>query len=283
VRLRSIAAIGVPLALGGASIAGFLNHRNGAAEAEAAAKRVLGRADSPSVPFRLSMVDGQPEIARRYFAHAIAPGTPLRTSVELEMRGTFLLGDKRSFQRFDMTARQVLRPPFEFVWMPRLTSRFMTISGSDALVEDRGWTRFWAAGLVPVANVGTSPDMVRSAAFRAATEGVWVPASLLPQSGVQWEQVGPNTARVTVTRTQPAIMLELTIDEAGALKEIVGQRWSNANPEQRFRLQPFGGTMEAEATFEGYTIPSRLKVGNHFGTEDYLPFFQAEIVSARYR
>jgi hypothetical protein len=67
------------------------------------------------------------------------------------------------------------------------------------------------------------------------------------------------------------------------VKEIVGQRWSNANPEKRFRLQPFGGTMEAEQRSGATPFPARLKVGNHFGTDDYLPFFQAEIVSARYR
>lgn len=59
-------------------------------------------------------------------------------------------------------------------------------------------------------------------------------------------------------------------------------RWSDANPEKRFRLQPFGGTADAEATFGGFTIPSRLNVGNHNGTDDYLPFFQAKVVSARH-
>lgn len=78
-------------------------------------------------------------------------------------------------------------------------------------------------------------------------------------------------------------MLDLKLNEAGAVTEVVGQRWSNANADGDFRLQPFGGTVEGEATFDGYTIPAILKVGNHFGTEEYLPFFQAEIVSARYR
>ena len=40
--------------------------------------------------------------------------------------------------------------------------------------------------------------------------------------------------------------------------------------------------MEAEGTFDGYTVPVRMKVGNHFGTEDYLPFFQVHTVEAEY-
>lgn len=229
------------------------------------------------------MVADQPEIAQRYFAHAIATGTPLASVVELEMRGTFLLGDKDKHQRYAMNARQVLRPPFEFVWMPVLKSGPMTITGSDALADGRAWTRFWINGLVPVANVGSSPDLVRSASFRAATEGIWVPASLLPQNGVKWEQTGKDRARVTVTAVKPAIILDLTLSSDGAVREIVGQRWSNANAGKEFRLQPFGGTVEAEASFGGYTIPSRVSVGNHYGTGDYLPFFQAEIVRASFR
>jgi hypothetical protein len=99
---------------------------------------------------------------------------------------------------------------------------------------------------------------------------------------VKWEQVGPDTARVTSERTEPAIVLELTLASDGALREVVGERWSNANPDQIFRLQPFGGTIEAEASWEGYTIPAVLKVGNHYGTPDYLPFFQATVTRARY-
>jgi hypothetical protein len=136
--------------------------------------------------------------------------------------------------------------------------------------------------LIPVANVGTSPDVIRSAQFRAASEGMWVPASLLPQNGVRWDQAGADKARVTITRVSPAITLELTLGKDGAVREVVGQRWSNANAEKQFRLQPFGGTVEAERRFGGFTIPARVSIGNHYGTEDYLPFFQAEIIEASY-
>jgi hypothetical protein len=159
----------------------------------------------------------------------------------------------------------------------------MRLSGSDALVAGSAWTRFWLHSLIPVANTKSSPDLLRSAVFRSTMEGVWVPASLLPQNGVVWEQAGPDKARIRVQRVAPEIVLEMTLDPSGAVREIVGQRWSNANQEKVFRFQPFGGRIEADATFEGYTIPSKLSVGNHYGTNDYLPFFQAEISNARYQ
>ena len=159
----------------------------------------------------------------------------------------------------------------------------MTISGSDALVREEAWTSFWLLGLVPVAHERTTPDLVRSAQFRAAVEGaLWLPASMLPQNGVGWEQLGADEARVTFRWFRPEIVLRLKLDTAGGVKEVVGQRWSNANPDGAFRLQPFGGTILAEGTFQGFTIPTEVTVGNHYGTQDYLPFFRAEITGAKY-
>jgi hypothetical protein len=241
-------------------------------------------ASQPAGRFDPQTIAHLPEIAQRYLRHAIAPGTPLYSVVELEMQGTFLLGDKNKFQSCDMAARQVLRPPGQFVWVPRLRSSFMTITGSDGLVEGEAWTRFWLMGLVPVANVASSPDVIRSAQFRAAVEGaLWLPTTLLPESGARWEQLGPDEARVTLEKLHPAVVLHLTLERDGAVREIVGERWSNANPEQTFRLQPFGGTIKEESSFQGLTIPTVISVGNHYGTEDYLPFFQAQISRVRYR
>ncbi|MHA6731662.1 DUF6544 family protein [Devosia sp. A369] len=221
-----------------------------------------------------------PEIAQRYFTHAIALGTPLHKTVLLQMQGTFLLGNKASFQSYDMTARQILAPPTEFIWIPSMQLGVMQISGSDALVEGTGWTRFWINGLVPVVKLQATPNLNRSALTRAAMEAIWVPASLLPSNGVTWEQIGPNTARLAFkTGIEP---VDMTLGPDGRVLEVVTMRWSDANPEKIFRLQPFGGTMEAESTFEGFTIPSVVKVGNHFGTDEYLPFFQAQITAAEY-
>jgi len=280
---RKIAA-GAAVLAGGASALAYGAYRSAMREAEEAHRTILLRPAPPPERFDPHMVAGLPEIAQRYFRHAIAPGTPLRSAVELEMEGTFLLGDKDKHQSYRMTARQALRAPEEFIWAPRLRSGAMTITGSDALVGGEAWTRFWLLGLVPVANVRTSPDLVRSARFRGAVESaLWLPASLLPGNRVRWEQTGPNRARITLERFDPAIVLDLTLAETGAVREVVGQRWSDANPEKRFRLQPFGGAVSGESTFDGFTIPSAVAVGNHYGTERYLPFFQARITAARYR
>ena len=280
--LAAVGAGAFVLVSGGLAL-GFSAYRSAAAKTEHAWSRLLDTASAPARRFDVADIAGLPEIAQRYFRHAIAPGTPIYSGVELEMEGTFLLGDKSKFQTYRMSARQVLRPPEQFVWVPRLRSGALTISGSDALVAGEAWTRFFLMGLIPVANVRSSPDLVRSAQFRGAIEGaLWLPSTMLPESGARWEQVGPNAARVTLGSFSPEIVLRLTLSESGAVREVVGQRWSNANPERQFRLQPFGGTMSAEAPFQGLTIPTGISVGNHYGTEAYLPFFQARITHARF-
>lgn len=225
-----------------------------------------------------------PEVAQRYFTHAIAPGTPLYSVALLEMKGNFLLGDKDKAQTYSMKAREVIRFPDEFVWLPRMSSGMLTVSGSDGLAGGSAWTRFWIGGTIPVAQVESSPDMVRSAGFRGAAEAaLWLPPSLLPSRGAMWEAAGPDQARVTVTGGGHPVTLLLTLAPDGAVREVVGERWSNANQDKVFRLQPFGGIFSAERRFGGFTIPSEVAMGNHFGTPDYLPFFQARITGASYR
>lgn len=253
-------------------------------EADTLYCRLGSQASGPSELFDPEQTAVLPEIAQRYFSHAIAPGTALFSVAELEMEGTFLLGEKERFQTYVMTARQVLRPPDQFVWMPRLRWGPLIITGSDGLASGDAWTRFWLFGAVPVAQECSSPDLVRSAQFRAAVEGaLWLPTSLLPARGVHWEQIGVNDAKVTFCRVHPVVSLHMKLDAAGAVREVTGQRWSNANRHKQFQVQPFGGTIAAERTFQGLTIPTETSVGNHYGTEEYLPFFQAKIVHARFR
>ena len=263
---------------------GYSAYRRDIGAVDKAYAKVLADAAPSNRRFDPVEVAQMPEIARRYFGHAIAPGTPLYSSAEIRMEGAFLLGDRDKYQAYRMSATQALKPPDEFVWMPRLTSGLMTITGSDALVGGVAWTRFWLLGLVPIANDSMSPDLVRSAQFRAAVEGaLWLPTSLLPENGVEWKQTGTDEAELTFRRFSPAIVLRLTLDRDGAVQKVVGQRWSNVNASKRFRLQPFGGTKSGEETFQGFTIPTRMAVGNNYGTDDYLPGFQAHITRATYR
>jgi len=84
----------------------------------------------PAAPERFSpdMVKDLPEPARRFFAFAIRPGTPLLPVVTIEMTGRFSLGTKEAPNYLPMAARQILASPEGFVWAMRTTGA-MPVSG----------------------------------------------------------------------------------------------------------------------------------------------------------
>ena len=180
-----LAAITVP-------VLGLLSWRQFDHRADRAAWNALAEmaSDSDAV-FDLSIVADLPEPAQRYFEFTIQPGTPLRTSVRIQMTGEISLGTKAAPNYQLMQAQQILAPPHGLVWKLKSGG----ISGSDGAMPDRSWTRFWLFNLIPVVRA-EGPDHHRSAFGRVVAEAVfWAPASLLPANNVTWESVDQNTAR----------------------------------------------------------------------------------------
>lgn len=270
--MLAMAVVGV-LVLGAVALGAWGTWRDAvAADALWRALRPAGEPDPPR--YDPAMVAALPEIAQRYFARAIAPGTPLCRRVELRMQGTFLMNGRR----FALRARQIIAPPHGFVWKARMGSGAMRFAGSDAFRAGvSSWTRFRLLGLIPVARTGGGPDHASASATRMLSETVWVPASLLPQNGAIWRPLGADRAEVSFPTDPMVKPVVLTLDRDGNVVEIVTLRWSDANPEARYRLQPFGARMLAHAECAGFTIPSEVEVGNQYGTPDYTPFFHATL------
>lgn len=233
-------------------------------------------ATQPAQPkrFSLAMVGGLPEPARRFFSFAIAPGTPLYTVARIQMQGQFSLGDRHSANSMDMTAAQVLAAPHGFVWKMSGRTGLIGMSGSDS----EQWTRFWMMGLVPVARFGGSIDHRRAAFGRYVAEAVfWTPAALLPGPGITWKHIDENTARVIVRHEGLEQPVMLTVNDGGQLTQVAFQRWSDANPEKVYKLQPFGGFLSDYQEFDGFRLPTHVEAGNMFGTAEYFPFFIADV------
>jgi hypothetical protein len=238
------------------------------------------RALQPQKPdaFSRDMVAHLPEPARRYFGFAISEGAPILPVVEIDMGGLLSLGTKEAPNYRRMDAHQILAVPEGFVWSMR--SR----GGMPVALSDSGmWTRFWAMGLFPVARLGGDPDHARSAYGRYAAEAaIWAPAALLPGPGIAWSEVDGNTARVTVRHGALEQSVDVTVEADGRPTVVRFDRWSDANPDGIHRLQPFGGHLSDFREVDGYRLPFRVEAGNMFGTDDYFPFFLAEVTGIRF-
>lgn len=239
-------------------------------------------ADPP--PYDPAMVADLPEVAQRYFARAITPGTPLHRVVQLEMSGSFIMNGNE----MPMTARQILAPPDRgFVWQAEVGQGLMQFAGSDGFHAPEGgevdsWTKFWLRGLIPLARIGGTTDHQSAALTRVMLESIWAPASLLPQFGADWVQTGPDSAEVRFAGVQGIEPMQITLDADGNPLEVWALRWTDANPEKVHRLQPFGGRMLEMTRHQGFLIPSRVELGNMWGTPAYAPFFLAHITEAEF-
>lgn len=230
----------------------------------------------PAQPGRFSaaMVSELPEAARRFFLYAIEEGAPLWRVAVITMEGRFSLGTKDAPNYLDMSATQVLAAPEGFVWKMSGGRGLMRLAGSDSAC----WTRFWMAGIVPVARLGGDADHRRSAFGRYVAEAVfWTPAALLPGPDIVWSEVDEATARVTLRHGDLEQSVDVTVDADGAPVQVAFPRWTNANPEGVYRLQTFGGHLSRFRRFGGFRLPTHIEAGNNFGTGDYFPFFIADV------
>lgn len=220
-----------------------------------------------------------PEPAQRFFRFAIEPGAPLLDVAEIRMQGEIGLGNRDNPNYQPMRAMQISAAPHGFVW--RLSAgRWLRLAGSDGAVDGVSWSRFWLCGLIPVGRAGDSSDHLRSAFGRCVAEALfWTPAALLPGDGIRWEQVGDDAARVTVSRHGLAQSVDIEVDPEGRPLRVAFARWTDANADKMYRLQPFGGYLSRFEQFGGYRLPTRVEGGNFFGTSDYFPFFRAQVTS----
>ena len=62
--------------------------------------------------------------------------------------------------------------------------------------------------------------------------------------------------------------LKLEIDDNGRIMSLVMKRWGNPEGGD-FHYTDFGGFVEEESTFNGYTIPSRIRAGWYFGSDRF--------------
>lgn len=239
------------------------------------------RTEPPKRTFDPFMVSGLPEPARRFLRFCIQPGTPLYSAAEIEMKGTFSFGSESRYQ--PLTAVQILSPPSGMIWAANIGHGLRAVSGSDGVSANGSWTRFAWLDLLPVALIDGSPDHYRSAFGRMIAESVfWTPAALLGALDVVWHAPDDNTARALIGHSGLLVTVDVRVEPNGEPSQVSFQRWSNANVDKAYRLQPFGGYLSQFREIDGIKVPTRIEAGNFFGTADYFPFYRVDVQKLRW-
>jgi hypothetical protein len=229
--------------------------------------------------FTKDMVAKLPTPVQRYFLHTIALGTPLASSVNLKMSGHFRLSQDQPW--LPMVGEEIISDKKGFVWKAAIGSPLLQMRGGDYYIDGLGRMRFSLWGLVPFVNV-QNPDTNRSAIGRLAGEMVWLPSGLLPQRGVSWKAIDEKTIQASLKIDGEPVTLTLFIDSNGKLLKLSFPRWGEHTEDGSYTYIPFGGEVQQEQTFSGFTIPSQVSLGWWFGTERYSDFFRATIEQAEF-
>jgi len=143
--------------------------------------------------------------------------------------------------------------------------------------------RWKLLGVVPLVNA-SGPDITRSAAGRVNLESIWLP-SVLCKKDVAWTSSDPGHCHARLTAHNEIADIDYEIGEGGRLKAVSMPRWGNPEGAE-FHYSNCGAFVEAEGSFAGYTVPTRMRVGWHFGTQRFESegeFFRVIIDSAAYR
>jgi hypothetical protein len=240
-----------------------------------------------------------PEAAKRYLEHAISPGTTIASAVHLKMHGEIKLKKWIPF-----TAEQVICWEHGLIWSATAwMNGFLPIVGSDSpeerlrqrVIDGIGAMQWKLLGLFPVMTA-SGVDITRSSIGRLQSESLWLP-SVFGGDGVSWtstesSDLDSNLHSSFIVQGEKA-ELDFTIDRSGRLKTAKLPRWGNPDGAE-FHYVDFGGILEEEGTFGGYTIPTRLRIGWYFGSvgvasplekrfESEGEFFRATIDDAIYR
>jgi hypothetical protein len=214
-------------------------------------------------------LDGLPEPVRRMFLATIAPDTPLSASARITMHGRIKLKRWTTF-----SGREVIAPHRGFVWSVRAG----VISGFDRYTSGESEMRWKLLGLIPVMHAA-GPDVNRSAAGRVAGEAAWLPTTLLPRFGVQWDATDDKHLTARFRLDSYDLELNYLIDDEARIKSCWFDRWGDPDNTGTHALHPFAMEATAQREFSGLTIPSVGRAGWHYGTDcwDNGVFFEYEI------
>ncbi|MEE2030908.1 DUF6544 family protein [Rhodococcus chondri] len=218
-----------------------------------------------------ALTENLPHAARRWITHAVAINTPLARSVRLDMSGQIRLGSWRPF-----TAVQLLVPATGFIWAATAKIGPVPVSGYDRFTAGSGEMRWRVGGIVPVMSAH-GRDVSDSAAGRLAGESTFVPTAF-PLARWTGDE---NVASATWTVGGREDTVHLDIAENGALRRLWMQRWGNPGG-GAFARYPFTVTVDAERTFGGITIASRIRAEWDTGDGSGGEFFRAEITDAHF-
>jgi len=229
----------------------------------------------------LAETESLPEPVRRYFQLVLSDGLPMIRHARMTQSGGFRASPEQAGWS-PMQAEQYFSVrPRAFTWNARITMLpGVAINVLDAYHDGRGGMRGKILALLPLMDVGDTPELNAAALQRYLAEAVWFPTALLPSQGVHWSALDDRRAKAEITDNGITVSLEFTFAGTG---EIVGVYSPDRFREVggHYEPTPWKGSFTDYREVDGYRIPHRGEVEWHLPQQTY-PYWQAELTGIKY-
>lgn len=258
----------------------------GANRWNAGTRDLRGRLLAARRPIRPEVIDfgqlkGLPAPVQRYFRAVLTEGRPMVTGARVEHRGTFNSGEtEEQWKRF--TSDQLVitqRPGFDWdariAMMPGLTARV-----HDAYVAGEGILHAALFGLIAVANMRGTGEVAEGELMRFFAEAAWYPTALLPNQGVQWQEIDQHSARATLADGSVTVKLIFRFNPQGLIEAVTAEARGRTVGDQVIPT-PWEGRFWNYQTRAGMLVPLDGEVA-WFLPAGAKPYWRGSIVRIEY-
>ena len=224
---------------------------------------------------------GLPAPVQRYFRSVLKNGQRMVAAVSLEHTGTFNMSETgEQWRPFRSTQRVVTRRP-GFDWEASIAMiPGLAVRVHDAYIGGEGIVHASLFGLVPLVNLGGTPELAEGELMRFLVEAAWYPTALLPSQGVQWEAQGASSARATLKDGDVTAAMLFRFNENG-LVESVRAEARGRTVKGKVIATPWEGRLRQYELRDGMHIPIEGEVA-WILPEGRKPYWRARITRLKY-
>lgn len=219
-----------------------------------------------------------PPGAANYLTNAIRPGAPLARQVVITFSGRVRLRPGGLWMHFRAT--EMIRAGVSYQVTAHARRGPVRATIEDTYANGQARSRVRAFGIIPV-RTERGPDLTRSARSRLVVESTWLPSAFHPALGGIWSD-RPYGSHLTLPVDGQETHADFHLGPHGELTELRLRRWSNLTDTGAYGWVAFRATVEAERSFDGYTIPSEILASWRAGSEQEFDFFHAIVENARF-
>jgi hypothetical protein len=216
-----------------------------------------------------------PEPVQRWLRWAGVVGRERVSTVRMEQRGEFRLGEDRDWIPFTATQHYTTNPP-GFLWSVELELMpLVTVSGRDGYRNGEGSIEMRVLSLVPVASK-TGGGLNQGAALRYLNEIMWFPTAALSEQ-ITWEPVDATSARAVFRDGDLTVSTIFVFDAEGKITTMTADRYNDEKDD----ILPWSTPIEAWGEFDGLRIPVKGQGVWAYPTGDFT-YIRLEITDIAY-